>query len=93
MAMQRVSRGKVEAVTVFRAGAAVTRQISLEGLGADVRELRIAPLPLALDDDSVRPVGARGNKRPWRQLLQPSDRVWRDGWKGGRKKCIRRVSC
>ena len=73
MAMQRVSRGKVEAVTVFRAGAAVTRQISLEGLGADVRELRIAPLPLALDDDSVRLTGEGVEATELHVVLTPVD--------------------
>ncbi|HJL19515.1 MAG TPA: mucoidy inhibitor MuiA family protein, partial [Sandaracinaceae bacterium LLY-WYZ-13_1] len=51
---------RVDAVTVHRAGAQVTRVAELEGAPA---RIRIGPLPLDLDDGSVR-VSVRGEDAP-----------------------------
>ena len=56
----------IDAVTVHRRGARVRRRLDLRGLSPG--PIRLAPLPLAIDDDSVR-VSGTGRVRDLRVVL------------------------
>ena len=49
----QIAASTIDAVTVYREGARVRRRLSVEGQ----TRVRVAPLPLALDDDSIRVFG------------------------------------